>query len=231
MITSGSPHPNLQKTKKPPCKTPMLMRLMQLLRAWYMVALSAMCGVGLHRTANHRRQNVWSAYSASRVSITIRRVSQPKSHEQVFQLPHSHEQHGASRLAWLAHAQQKGGKKHVASLSVGMSRMCQTLIRPYALTNMSKNEKEQFLAQIAMHYYAMGTSYHLVKGMHLKAAIKLLYPHDNMLPAKSSLPLHFSTNVTRSSRVRSMCTWRVQQLALQVMSGPTSRMAPLWSTW
>ena len=45
-------------------------------------------------------------------------------------------------------------------------------------------------------------------------------------PAKNSMPLHFSTNVTRSSKVRSMCTWRVQHLALQVMSGPTSRMTP-----
>ena len=45
---------------------------------------------------------------------------------------------------------KKGGKKQVATLSVGMIRTCHTLIRAYALTNMSKNEKEQFQAQIAM---------------------------------------------------------------------------------
>ena len=39
---------------------------------------------------------------------------------------------------------KKEGKKQVATLSVGMSGTCQTLIRAYALTNMSKNEKEQF---------------------------------------------------------------------------------------
>ena len=50
-------------------------------------------------------------------------------------------------------------------------------------------------------------------------------------PAKNSLPLHFLTNITRSSKVSSMCTLRVQHLALQVMSGPKSRMAPLWATW
>ena len=101
---------------------------------------------------------------------------------------------------------KKGGKKQVETLSVGMSRTCQTLIRAYALTNMSKNEEEQFQAQKAMGYYAIGTSFHQVKGTHSTAAIKLLHPNDNMLPAKSGLPLHFLTNVTRSSKVRSVCT-------------------------
>ena len=72
-------------------------------------------------------------------------------------------------------------------MSVGMSRTCHTLIRAYALTNMSKNEKEQFQAQIAIHYYSMGTSFHQVQGMHLKTAIKLLYPKDNMLPSQKQL--------------------------------------------
>ena len=80
-----------------------------------------------------------------------------------------------------------------------------------------------------MHYYSMGTSLQPVKGMHLKATIVLLHPNDNMLSAQSSLLLLFLKNVIRSSKVRSMCTWRLQHLALQVMSGPTSRMAPLWS--
>ena len=81
----------------------------------------------------------------------------------------------------------KGGKKQVASLSVGMSRTCQTLIRAYALTNMSKNEKEQFQAQIAMQYFTIGTSFHQVQGMHWKTAIKLLYPKDNVLPSQKQL--------------------------------------------
>ena len=36
-------------------------------------------------------------------------VSQ-KSHEQLFQLLHSHKWYGASRVAWLAHSQQEGEK-------------------------------------------------------------------------------------------------------------------------
>ena len=54
---------------------------------------------------------------------------------------------------------KKGGKKQVATMSVGMSGSSQTLIRAYALTNISKNKKQQFQAQIAMHYYATGTSF------------------------------------------------------------------------
>ena len=50
-------------------------------------------------------------------------------------------------------------------------------------------------------------------------------------PAKIILPLHFLTNVTRSCKVRSICTCRVQNFALHVMSGPTSRVTPLWATW
>ena len=78
MNTSISPYPNLWMTNKPPYKTPMLMRLMQLLKAWNTVALSATCGDGSQMTAKHRRRNVWSVQTASRASITIRRVSQPK---------------------------------------------------------------------------------------------------------------------------------------------------------
>ena len=83
---------------------------------------------------------------------------------------------------------KKERMEQVATLSEGMSGTCQTLLRVYALTNISKNEKEQFQAQIAMQYYAMGTSFHQVKGMHLKAAIKLLHPNDNMLPSQKQLP-------------------------------------------
>jgi hypothetical protein len=72
-------------------------------------------------------------------------------------------------------------------LSVYMSRTYQTLIRAYALINMSKNEKEQFQVQIAMKFYAAGTSFHQVKGMHLKAAIKLMHCNDNMLPSIKQL--------------------------------------------
>jgi hypothetical protein len=72
----------------------------------------------------------------------------------------------------------------VARLSVGMSRICHTLIRAYALTNMSKNENEQFQAQIAMQYFTMSTSFHQVQGMHLKTAIKLQYPKDKVLPSQ-----------------------------------------------
>ena len=82
---------------------------------------------------------------------------------------------------------KKGGKKQVATLSVGMSRTCHTLIRAYVLTNMSKNEKEQFQTQITMQYFTMGTSFHQVQGMHLKTAIKLLYPKDNVLPSQKQL--------------------------------------------
>ena len=50
-------------------------------------------------------------------------------------------------------------------------------------------------------------------------------------PAKNSFPLHFSTNVTRSSKVSSICTWRMQHFALQVMSDPASRITTFWNTW
>ena len=64
-----------------------------------------------------------------------------------------------------------------------MSRTSQTLIRAYILTSMSKNEKEQFQAQIAMQYFTMGTSFHQVEEMHLQAAIKLLHPNNNVMPS------------------------------------------------
>ena len=52
---------------------------------------------------------------------------------------------------------------------------------------MSKNEKEQFQVQRAMHYYSMGTSFHQVKGMHWKAVIMLLHSNDNMMPSQKQL--------------------------------------------
>ena len=69
------------------------------------------------------------------------------------------------------------------TLSLGMSRTSQTLIRAYILTSMSKNEKEQFQAQTALHYYALGTSFHQIEEMHLQAAIKLLHPNNNVMPS------------------------------------------------
>ena len=67
---------------------------------------------------------------------------------------------------------------------MGMSGTCQTSIKAYVLTAISKNEKEQFQAQIAMHYYAMGTLFQQVKCMHFKDAINLLHPNNNVLPRR-----------------------------------------------
>ena len=123
-------------------KTTMLMRLIQLLKAWNTIALSATCWVA-HRGQQTTEEGICylQALPVECQSPKEEQVSQ-KSNEQVFQLPHSHGWYGASRLPWLAHSQQGGGKKQVETLSVGMSRTCQTLIRAYMLTNMSKNEKE-----------------------------------------------------------------------------------------
>ena len=74
-------------------------------------------------------------------------------------------------------------------MSVGMSRTCQTLIRAYVLTNMSKNGKVQFQAQIAMHYFATGTSFHQVQCMHLKKRLpsSCCIPMTIYCPAKKQL--------------------------------------------
>ena len=77
-------------------------------------------------------------------------------------------------------------------MSMSMSSTCQTLIRAYVLTNMSKNEKEQFQVQRAMHYFTMGTSFHQVKGMHWKAVIMLLHSNDNILPSPKTACLYTS---------------------------------------
>jgi hypothetical protein len=62
---------------------------------------------------------------------------------------------------------------------MGMSGTCQTSIKAYALTAISKNEKEQFQAQIAMHYYDMGTLFQQLKGMHLKDELKHYHSMKN----------------------------------------------------
>ena len=63
----------------------------------------------------------------------------------------------------------------------------QTSIRAYALPAMSQYEKKQFQTQIAMHYYATGTSFQRVEDVHLRAAIKLLRPDSNVLPNRKQL--------------------------------------------
>jgi hypothetical protein len=85
---------------------------------------------------------------------------------------------------------------------------------------MSKNEKEQFQAQIAMHYYAMGTSFHQVKDMHLKAVIKLLHPNYNVMPSQKQL----------TSTPLDKCNQELQSKVNVHMKGATSCLtSDVWS--
>jgi Protein of unknown function (DUF 659) len=101
-----------------------------------------------------------------------------------------------------------------------MSRTCHTLIRAYVLTNMYKNEKEQFQAQIAIQYFTMGTSFHQVQGMHLETAIKLLYPNDNVLPSQKQL----------ASTLLNKCHQELQsKVNLQMKSATSCLTSDVWS--
>jgi hypothetical protein len=89
---------------------------------------------------------------------------------------------------------KKGGKKEDASKVMsspgGTSSGTfgkQTSMRAFVLPAMSANEKDHFQTQIAMHYYATGTSFQRVEDVHLRAAIKLLRPDANVLPNRKQL--------------------------------------------
>ena len=71
-----------------------------------------------------------------------------------------------------------------------------------------------------MQYYAMGTSFHQVKGIHLKAAIKLLHPNDNMLPSQKQL----------ASTLLDKCHQELQSKDNMHMKGATSCLtSDVWS--
>lgn len=61
------------------------------------------------------------------------------------------------------------------------------LIKDFMLPRMTKDATIKFQENIAMHYYMTGTSFQRVEEKHLKAAIKVLRPDNNLLPSRKQL--------------------------------------------
>jgi hypothetical protein len=76
--------------------------------------------------------------------------------------------------------------KNVRSVS-GVSSSLQSSIKQYALPTVSKTQKVEFQKQMALHYYATGTSFQRVKDLHLKNAICALRPNESLLPSRKQL--------------------------------------------
>ncbi|KAH9275053.1 hypothetical protein BASA83_002767 [Batrachochytrium salamandrivorans] len=77
--------------------------------------------------------------------------------------------------------------KTVLSSSNTPNSSYQASIKQYALAKLSVKQKKEFHKHMAMHYYATGTSFQRIENLHLKNAIKLLRPNDNLLPNKKQL--------------------------------------------
>ncbi|KAJ1340196.1 hypothetical protein BSLG_005189 [Batrachochytrium salamandrivorans] len=80
--------------------------------------------------------------------------------------------------------------KTVLSSSNTPNSSHQASIKQYALSKLSVKQKPEFHKHTAMHYYATGTSFQRIEDLHLKNAIKLLRPNDNLLPNKKTTILH-----------------------------------------
>jgi len=76
--------------------------------------------------------------------------------------------------------------KNARSVS-GVSSSLQSLIKQYALLTISKTQKAEFQKHIVIHYYVMGSSFQLVKDLHLKNAICALRPDESLLLSRKQL--------------------------------------------
>ena len=57
----------------------------------------------------------------------------------------------------------------------------------FLIPKLSKSDKDRFQESFAMHYYATGTSFLRVEDCHLRTAIKILRPDDDVLPSRKQL--------------------------------------------
>jgi hypothetical protein len=62
----------------------------------------------------------------------------------------------------------------------------QSSIKAYTLPAMSAAEKKQFQRNMALHYYATGTSFSRIEDVHMASAIKMLRP-DDIIPNRKKL--------------------------------------------
>ena len=92
----------------------------------------------------------------------------------------------------------------------------QTLINQYALPKLSIKQKQEFQKNMAMHYYATGTSFQRIEDFHLKNAIKLLQPDDILLPNRKQL----------SSTLLDKCHQEVLTKVKTCMKGSTCCLTP-----
>jgi hypothetical protein len=75
----------------------------------------------------------------------------------------------------------------VLKSSVAPSSSRQRSIKEFTILVVSKQQKVQFQKHIAMHYYAIGSSFQRVKDVHQIVAIKTLRPDDGLLPNRRQM--------------------------------------------
>ena len=86
---------------------------------------------------------------------------------------------------WYIWNKKKG--KTVISLSNTPSSSHQISINQYTLPKLPIKQKQEFQKHMAMYYYATGTSFQCIEDIHLKNAIKSLWPDDSLLPNRKQL--------------------------------------------
>ena len=118
--------------KEPPCKTTMLIRLMQLLKDWSVVALWTRCGGWITDDNKPHKKKC----------VNCKHYQQSVNHHRKSEVAKNHMNKCSNfRTAmntmeqadwpdWHIH-NKKGGRKQVATLSVGMSSTCQSLIKAF----------------------------------------------------------------------------------------------------
>ncbi len=87
---------------------------------------------------------------------------------------------------------KKPRKPLLTAMSVLMSSVApnssrQRSIKKFAILVVNRQQKVQFQKHIAMHYYAIGSSFQWVEDVHLIAAIKTLRPDEGLLPNRRQL--------------------------------------------
>lgn len=71
--------------------------------------------------------------------------------------------------------------------SKSQSSKGQSSIMSHMLPSVTRQQKEKFQYHMAMHYYATGTSFQRIEDEHLKKAISILRPDQNLLPDRKKL--------------------------------------------
>jgi hypothetical protein len=98
-------------------------------------------------------------------------------------------QEDADRPDWYERNKKKGAvsKPASAALVKSVSSSRQSSIKSYSVPKLTAKEKHEFQKQIAMHYFATGTSFQRIEDVHLKEAIKMLRPDEGLLPNRRQM--------------------------------------------